>query len=196
MTARCATSVLLAAVLTAAAVVPAAAAGEDLDTRTRALLALRVLAYDRTIKQRAGPAVTVAILFRPGDRSSEDRRDALQQAFEDVSHDVVVAGLPVRVAVVPYRDPASLDARLEGIRAALVYVDHALAPAVADIVQVTRRRRVLTADGTKSMVEAGIAIGIVPRGDRAGVIVDLASARHEGAELAPALLAVAEVIRD
>lgn len=60
----------------------------------------------------------------------------------------------------------------------------------------TRHRGVLTADGSKAMVEAGIAIGIVSRGARAGVIVSLPSARQEGAELDAALLAVAEVIRD
>ena len=196
MRASRAISVLLAAALAAGSAIPATAAGDDLDARSRALLALRVLAYDSNIKQRAGSAVTIGILFRPGDRASEERRDVLRQAFEDVAHDVVVAGLPVRVEVLPYRDATSLDARLEGIRPALVYVDQALAHAVAEIVQVTRRRGVLTAEGSKSMVEAGIAIGIVLRGDRAGVIVGLSSARHEGAELDPALLAVAEVIRD
>jgi hypothetical protein len=122
MTASRAISVLLAAALAAGSAVPATVAGDDLDARS--------LAYDSNIKQRAGSAVTVAILFRPGDRASEERRDVLRQAFEDVAHDVVVAGLPVRVEVLPYRDATSLDARLEGIRPALVYVDQALAHAV------------------------------------------------------------------
>ena len=196
MTLRRAIPALLAAALAAGAAAPAAARGEDLAPRSRALLALRVLAYDRNVRQRAGAAVTVVILARPGDRASEERCEGLRQAFEEVAHDVVVAGLPVRAEVLPYRDPAGLDGKLEGLRPALVYLDAALAGAVDEILHVTRRRGALTADGSKAMAEAGVAIGIVPRGPRAGVIVNLASARREGAELDPALLAVAEVLRD
>jgi hypothetical protein len=180
----------------AAALCAFPARGEELPPRHQALLLLRVLAYDRNLKSRVGGNATVLVLYRPGDPASEARRTALHNAFEEVAREVVVSGLPVVVEEVPYRTAAELDAKLETSHSAMVYVDHALEANLAEITQLTRRRGVLSADGSRSMVEAGVAVGIVARSGRAAVIVNLPIARQEGANLDAALLAVAEVLRD
>jgi hypothetical protein len=172
------------------------ARGEDLPPRHQALLLLRVLAYDRNLKARVGGSATVLVLYRPGDPASEARRGALRSAFEEVSREVVVSGLPVAVEEVPYRTAAELDAKLESSHAAMVYVDRALEGSLGEITQLTRRRGVLSADGSRSMVEAGVAVGIIARSGRAAVIVNLPVSRQEGANLDASLLAVAEVLRD
>ena len=172
------------------------ARGAELPPRNQALLLLRVLAYDRNLKQRSGGNATVLVLYRPGDPASEARRSSLRSAFEEVAREVVVSGLPVAVEEVPFRSAADLDSKLESTRAALVYVDRALEGSLGEITQVTRRRAVLSADGSRSMVEAGVAVGIVARSGRAVVIVNLAVARLEGANLDSALLAVSVVLRD
>jgi hypothetical protein len=196
MPVRRALAAAVAAALAAGAAVPAPARGEELPANSQALLLLRVLAYDRNLRQRAGQAVTVAVLYRPGDAASEERRVALVHAFEEVARDVVVAGLPVRVEALAWHDSASLAQRLAAVRPAVLYVDGALAPAVPEIVELSRRRGVLTAGAARPMVDAGLAIGIVPRGSRAGVIVNLPASRLEGAELEAGLLAVSEVVRE
>ena len=189
-------SLLAAALLASGTARPAAAAGDELPPRNQALLLLRVLAYDRNLAHRSGAAVTVAVLFKPGDKASEAHRASLLAAFEEVSRDVVVAGLPVKVEAVPYRDAADFAARLDTLRPALAYVDLALLRAVPDIVKATRRRGVLTADGSRSLVEAGLAVAVVAQAGRAGLIVNLKASRQEGADLDAALLAVSDVIRD
>lgn len=165
---------------------------EELPARNHALLLLKVLAYDRNIRQRAGSAVTVGVLSQAGDRASEDRGATLRAAFEEVANDVVVASLPVRVKEVPFRNGADLEARLEALHPALLHVDVALAAALPEIVRLTRRLAVCTA-GTRSMAEAGVAVGVA---GRAGLVVNLAGARAGGADLDAALLAISEVIRD
>lgn len=187
---------LAVTLVVAGAARPLAALAEDLPPRNQALLLLRVLAYDRNLRQRAHAAATVAVLCKPGDRASEARAADLQAAFEKVSRDVVVAGLPVRAEVVPFRDAADLESRLDALKPALAYVDPALLPAVGDIVKATRRRGILSADGSRGLVEAGVAIGVVAQSGRAGLIVNLRSSRQEGADLDAALLAVSDVIRD
>lgn len=193
---RRAISLSLAAILAVSPVVPARADVKDLSASSQALLLLRVLAYDRKLKERVGSAVTVTILSRQGDKESEARTNALHKAFEQVSRDVVVAGLTVKSEVVPYRDQGRLDAAMELSRSAMVYADRALTSSVAEIAVVTRKRKVLSADGSKEMVEAGLAVGVVPRGSRAAIIINLPAAKKEGTELDPALLEIAEVLRE
>ena len=110
-------SLAVAALVAVALARPAPARAEELPARNQALLLLRVLAYDRNLAQRANGAVTVAVVFRPGDRGSEERRAALLAAFEEVARDVVVAGLPVKVEAIPFRDAADFEARLEAVAA-------------------------------------------------------------------------------
>ncbi len=188
--ARTAVALTFAALMAAAA--PARA--EDLTPRKQALLLLRVLVYDRNLKTRAHDAVRVAVAFRAGDRRSEEQCGRVVAAFQEVSREVVAAGLPVEVVAVPYEDGADFEARLEAAAATSLYVCPRLEPMVKDIAKAARRHAVLSAAGSKEMVEAGLAIGLVNRGLRAGVVVNLSAARSEGADLDAALLAVAEVI--
>jgi hypothetical protein len=67
------------------------------------------------------------------------------------------------------------------------------AEAVA-ISRATRERRVLTFSPARSTVDAGLSVGLVNRGNRAGLVLNRAGARAEGADLDSALLAIAEVI--
>jgi hypothetical protein len=71
-----------------------------------------------------------------------------------VAHDVVVAGLPVTVEAIPYRDAADFEGRLEASRPALACVDPTLQKAVPEIVVAARRRSVLTADGSRGLEAA------------------------------------------
>jgi hypothetical protein len=188
--------VLAATLAAGTAAGPAAARAGDLPARNQALLLLRVLAYDRNLKQRAQATVTVVVLYRPGDRGSEERSAALVSAFEEVARAAVVGGLPVKVESLPYRDAPELEARLRAVHPVLAYVDPGLTPAVPDIVKTSRRLGVLTADGSRALVEAGVAVAVVAQTDRAGLIVNLKASRQEGADFDSAMLALSDVMRD
>lgn len=183
-----------ASLLAAALVVAGAALAEDLTPRKQALLLLRVLVYDRNLAARAHDAVRVAVAYRAGDRRSETERDRIVGAFEEVSREVVAAGLPVEVVAVPYHGAADFEARLRAVAAAGLYVCRQLAPVVKEIAKAARSQAVLSAAGSREMAEAGLAIGLVNRGLRAGVVVNLPAAREEGTDLDAALLGIAEVI--
>jgi len=166
-------------------------AEEILPARHQALLLLRVLAYDRALPARAGDVATVAVAYRPGDRAGEARRDALLEALREVAATFSVGELPVKVVAVPW-SPQFAD-RLRDTRASAVLVVGTLIEEAASISRITRREHLLSLTEDRAAVEAGLAVGLVHRGRRAGVIVNLAAARAEGADLDAALLAVAEV---
>ena len=187
---RCALALLCATVAVGALPVRA----EELPARNHALVLLRVLAYDRNIRQRAGPTLTVVLLSQPGDPASERRSRALRAALEEVAKEVVVSGLPVRVEEVPFRSPGELEAQLDGLHPALIEVDVSLASALPSLLHLSRHRGVSTS-GTRAMAVDGAAIGVDARNGRAAVTINLAGARAEGADLDAAMLDVCEVIR-
>ncbi len=181
-----------ACLATGAAALPARA--EDLPARNQALLLLRVLVYDRNLKARAGDAVRVAVAYRPGDAASEAERDSLMAAYQEVAKDVVAQGLPVKVEALAWRDAADFAARLGARRFAAVHAGRGLAAVAEDLARAARKSQSLTFAPAREMVSAGLAVGLVFRGERAGLVVNLGAARAEGAELDTALLQLAEVI--
>jgi hypothetical protein len=187
---------ILAAVLLAALVGEAAPArGDDLSTRRQALLLLRVLVYDRNLQARAHGAVRVAVVFRAGDRRSEEQGEEMAAAMSEVARQVVAAGLPVEVLRLPYRDAADFEARLEAAAPTCLYVCDALRPEVKEIARAARQHSALAATASREMVNAGLALGVVRSGLRWSLIVNLPAAREEGVDLDAELLEIAEVIR-
>ncbi len=180
--------------LLAASAAAAPARADDLTPRKQALLLVRVLVYDRNLGARAHGVVRVAVAFRPGDRRSEERRDEMVAALEEVSREVVALGLPIAVAALPYHDAGDFESRLERQPPACVFVEASLESAVKDIARVAQHRHVLSIAGSREMAAAGVAIALVNRGRRAGVVVNLPVAKAEGADLDAALLAIADVI--
>lgn len=182
------------AVLIGRPLVASTAQAEELPAQSRALLLLRILAYDRNLAGRAGAAVKVTCLFKAAERTSEERCASLVAALQDVAREVVVMGRPVRADALPYRGAADADAALSTARPTLAYVDAALELSVPEIVRSTRRLGILTASGSKDLVRGGLALGVVAGSRRAGLIVNLQGARLEGADLDAVLLAISEVI--
>jgi hypothetical protein len=184
-----------ALLLAASAAAPVAVRGADLSPRRQALLVLRVLVYDRNLEARARGAVRVAVVFRAGDRRSQEQGEEMAAAMSEVARQVVAAGLPVEVARLPYRDAADFEAQLAAAAPTCLFVCDALRPAVKEIAAAARRRAVLTASATREMVKAGLALGVVRSGPRWSLVVNIAAAREEGADLEAELLEIAEVIR-
>jgi hypothetical protein len=187
-------AVALAACAAAGTAAPAARA-DDVPARNQAQLVLRVLIYDRNLKVRAGEVVRVAVMFRAGDAASEAERDALLAAYREGAHELVAQGLPVKVEAVAWSDAAGLAAQLGGRRFAALHAGRTLAPAAQELAQAARTAKTLGFAPALEMVESGLAVGLVPRGDRAGLVVNVAAARAEGADLDPVLLQMAEAVR-
>lgn len=189
---------LVAAALASCAVAGVAAVparADDVPARNQAQLVLRVLIYDRNLKVRAGEVVRVAVVFRAGDASSEAERDALLAAYREGAQELVAQGLPVKVEAVAWRDAANLAAQLAERRFAALHAGRALAAVAQELARAARTAKSLGFAPALEMVESGLAVGLVPRGERAGLVVNLAAARAEGADLDPVLLQMAEAVR-
>jgi len=184
----------LAASLLLSLAVAAAAAAQGLVPSQKALLLLRMLAYDRNLKARAGNELRIAVVFRPGVGASERERDALLLAIEEIRGRAVVAGLPVRATPLAYRDAADLRVRLAESGPVALYACVGLEEAARDLAGAARERSVLAVGGTREQAARGFAVALVDRGERAGLLVNARAAAGQGADLDPALLSVAERI--
>ena len=186
-----------AAVGGAACLVLSMAAGiaggeQDVPSDLQAAIITRLLGYDRALKGRVGPSLTIGILGRASDRGASRAQADLEQAFGKQSS---VQGVRLSAKPYSYTDAAQLGDWVASQGVDVLYVTAGLEKDVAAIQAVCTERKVVGVSAVRAFVKQGLAIGVVTKGESAGILVNLPAARAVGMDLDPKLLTLAEVIR-
>ena len=159
----------------------------------QASLFAKILKFDRNLKARAGKELKIGVLYQKKVRSSLEAHEEFLQAMCGDPRQRI-EGLPVRCVAVEWTGAPDLEAAVarEGIR--VLYVAPLRAVAIEEIVAISRARKITTLTGVPEFVEKGIALGLTLRAERPLVLVHLAAARAEGADLNSQLLKLARVL--
>jgi hypothetical protein len=159
----------------------------------KALIVLRVLAYDRALASRApGNEITVLIVNAPTAAGRADR-DRWLSGFALIPN-VKAGGRRVRAQSVELEAATTLDATIAKLRPALVIVGSGLAQDVPALQGITRKRRVLSFSMSERDVRAGLAVGLAETEDGDEIVINLEGARAEGAKFSAGLLELARLV--
>jgi ribosomal protein L34E len=169
------------------------ALGQGLPASLKASMLVRILAYDRRMGDYP-PPLTIAVLHREGDLGSQARCQELGSALESVARGRAVAGRSLRVVSLGFQDAERLQGALATQRAVALYVCEGLEADTGRISQVTRRLSILSFAGSRDQLDQGLAIGLGRRGDSPAILVHLAAARAEGADLDAGLLSLSLLV--
>ncbi|MFH0902810.1 MAG: YfiR family protein [Pseudomonadota bacterium] len=166
------------------------------DYARQTLLLLRILAYDRNLKERAGPNVNILILYRKGDTNSERARAGLKTALDAVVIGKLnVSGLPVSIVERQFGSIEEVSQQLAQSRFAALFVCEGLEKEIPAIAQRTRRSSVLSFIASESGVRAGISVGLVYATPKVRILVNRDAVLAEGVRFDAGLLRVAEIVR-
>ena len=159
----------------------------------QASLFAKILTFDRNLKARAGKELKIGVLYQSKVRSSlEAQEEFLRAMCGDPGRRI--EALAVSCVAIEWTGAPNLEAGTarEGIR--VLYVAPLRAVAIEEIVAISRARRITTLTGVPEFVEKGIALGLALRAERPLILVHLAAARAEGADLNSQLLKLARVL--
>jgi hypothetical protein len=158
----------------------------------QASLFAKILTFDRNLKARAGKELKIGVLYQKKVRPSLQVKEEFLRAM--CAPDQRIEGLPVRCVAIEWTGATDLEAAVarEGVR--VLYVAPLRAAAIEEIVAVSRARKITTLTGVPEYVEKGIALGLALRAERPLILVHLAAARAEGADLNSQLLKLARVL--
>jgi hypothetical protein len=160
----------------------------------QAAIITRLLGYDRALKSRVKSAVVIGVVVRPSERSSVKAEQEIRQAFEALGK-AEAQGLPLRLASHSLKDVAALGPWLAEAHVSLLYVTPGLEGEVDAISKACAAAGIPAVSPVRSFVERGLAVGVILKSDRAGILVNLPVARATGMDLDPKLLGLSEVIR-
>lgn len=157
----------------------------------QALILVRVLAYDQDLTERAGTSLTIAILYLPGDEDSEALMEGMSAAFGATTK-LEVQGLPLSVSTIAYEDADTLRAHIDAQGIDALYIAGTLTRQLETITAVSREKKVATMTPYKENAKAGVAIAVYLKGDKPGIVINLAASKAEGLNLSSDLLSLAE----
>jgi hypothetical protein len=172
-----------------------ALAADDLSPGKQAALLLRVLPYDRNFPKRVTDTVTIAVVYRERNLKSETYALDVAMALKDLARTVRPRNVPVRVLSIGYSSPEEFEALIGQNRAAALYLCPGLNDVVESIAETARSYKVLSFSGRESDLRENASIGLLRRGTRPALVVNLRTAQAEGADLEPELLALSEILR-
>lgn len=161
----------------------------------QALIALRVLAYDKQLAERSpGANVTIAIVSS----ATSDGR-AMRERFEAgfaMMPKAKVGGRSIRIVSFDAGSEKAVNATLVAQAPSLVLVVDELGDKLVPLRNVTRARRVLTISMRERDVERGLSVGIVPARERDQIVINLEASRAEGVRFGAGLLQLARLVEE
>jgi len=176
------------------ACVPAVGQEMPVPVEVQAPIFLKVVTFEKRIADAKGQDFVLGVVYQSGYRLSV----AVKDRFVDFAGREAAngpAGRLLRIVPLDLDGKESLDAMIRRAGVAALYVAPLRAFDVAEIAAVTRRNGVLSLTGVPAYVEAGLSITLMLNQDRPRIVVNLAAARAEGAELAAALMNLATVFQ-
>ena len=156
---------------------------------------LKILTFDRTLKERAWPELKIGILYRSQAKDSEKTKDDLVAILKGLKKEEV-GGLPLTYSAVGFSSPEELEKTLRSEKIRVLYITPGNGEDIPSIAKISKELKILTITGVAKWVDRGISVGIGLKGRRPQIIINLPSSRAEGADFDARLLKLAKVIRD
>jgi len=191
MACRCALAITV--VITCAVALTPNAHADVTDDR-RALVMLRVLAYDKQLSQRVGDEVRVVVAYTADDAGAAEGT-RWSTAFARAGK-LKVNGRPVVVIAYRVESYEQLGRALDHSAAVMACdgLTRKLSPGA--LAKLTRAKHVLSISTREADVAAGLAVAIVPGKQRDEIVVNLRAAQAEGVKFDAGLLQLAREVKE
>lgn len=162
-------------------------AAEQVPAPLQVAILVKVLVYDRTIATRSRDGLRLGVVFDPDRASSTNARDEFIKAFNETPRKV---GDKITIELVQVSQAKLAD---EASKLDIVYV--ADGADVAKVVEIARKEHLITFASDRDAVVGGVVLGLVPRGDKPKLLINVGASVASGMELDPQVLRLAELVR-
>lgn len=164
----------------------------DTSDDRRALVALRVLAYDKHLSERAAEVVRIMVVYPRGDDSEAQRWWAALAKTTKIK----ISGRAVEIVAHALDSADGLDRALRDQKPAAVVACEGVTEklSIDGLAKLTRAYRTLSFTTREAEVVRGVAVGIVAGKDRDEIVVNLKAAAAEGVKFDAGLLQLARTV--
>jgi hypothetical protein len=185
---------LLTATLLLSLALPSAAEEIVVPIETQAAILLKILTFDRNLADHPGDALKIGVLYQPRVRSSRAVFEAFREAIAK-NATRSIAGRTITVHPIEAENEAEVRRELSNAPVDVLYVTPLRAVPISSVVELTRRRSIVSFTGVRAYVDQGISVGLSARGQKPEIVINIAANRAEGADFGAQLLKMARIIQ-
>lgn len=156
-------------------------------------LFLKILTFDRNLKDRVGDEIVIAVLYQEKFRRSLNVKDEFIKLMNELPVKSV-EDIPIRCVSLDISDEIELDSVIARYNADVLYIAPLRAVSAKTIAGVSRAKKKPTLTGVPDYVESGLAVGIGIKGDKPQIIINLPAVKAEGVDFSSQLLKLAKVL--
>lgn len=154
----------------------------------------KILSFERNTRTKVTNELVVLILYQRNFRNSLNTKNAVEKQLDGKSLSEF-SGASARVLTFALDSDSDLRQYLSRNRVNFIYVAPLRAYDIGNITSISRSKKILTGSGVVDYINEGISIGIDIRSEKPEIIINLAAAKHEGADLSSQLLKMARIIK-
>ena len=159
----------------------------------QALILLKVASFDRALMANGRPEIVIGILYQRNLRESLAIQEELFRTIG--SHpERTIGARPLRAIAIDWPADADIAALLSREKIDILYVTPLRSVSIADVSAAARVRGIRTWSSVSEYVGKGLSLGVGIQGDDPIILVNLAAARAEGADLSSQVLKLARVV--
>lgn len=150
----------------------------------QAALFYKIFDFDETLSSSSGP-ITIGIYYDPNNSASQEGKDAIEQAFLDLSNQTVAGRHVLIKSITDLGQIRGLD---------IVYVTPGNDSVIKEIVKACEANKIFGISGTEAYAQMGLPVAIGAQNNKPKIIVNRSQAAICGVKLSSKLLALARLI--
>lgn len=153
----------------------------------------KILSFDRSLAGGSGPLV-IGVVYDPSSALSKVSATKIVEGFGNLSKKrITVHSRHISVVRVPLS--SDVEKALAKQRLHVLYAAADLEAVIPRIARSAAKHRIRTLSGDRAYVRAGLAVAVVEKNQRPGIVLKIANAKRCGMKLDPRLVRLAELIR-
>ncbi|NIM18222.1 MAG: DUF4154 domain-containing protein [Candidatus Aminicenantes bacterium] len=157
-------------------------------------LFLKILSFDRNLKERVGDEIVMGIVYQQRFRKSLNIKNQVEDYLSRLSTHHI-DDVPFRYISIPLGSLSELKTTLEKSKVDIIYITPLRAVSLESLASISRSLGLTSLTGVPRYCESGISVSIGSKGGNPLIIINLSAAQSEGADFSSRLLKLAKVIK-
>jgi hypothetical protein len=185
---------ILAALLMLAVGSVMASEDQEIPEKLQVPIFFKLLTYDRTLMENSSEILRVGVLYRLGDRVSEQNMEAFMEVLTSMA-EKTIKGKTFEMVPIPWDRKDSIDKGLSRAGVDVLYVTMGHKDKLSRIKALTRTLEILSLTGVVDYVSDGLSFGLSLEEGHPRILVNLDAVRAEGHDLESQVLRICKTIQ-
>lgn len=155
-------------------------------------LLMKILTYDRALKERCPESINIGVLYNSKDESSVEAKGEIVDVLNKYAGRKV-SKLPFEYSEVDWQSKDSLINWIQENKINMLYIAPGFSEQIKEITAITQELNILSTTGIPKYVKKGVSICIGLKNEKPQIIVNLESSKEEGVDLDAKMLRIAKL---